>query len=697
MVEATHQKVKTGHLRRTAYLYIRQSTLKQVIENTESTKRQYALRRRAVALGWREEDIVVVDSDLGESADGVTVREGFQKLVSEVGMGRAGIVLGIEVSRLARNNADWHRLLEICALTDTLILDEDGLYDPGLFNDRLLLGLKGTMSEAELHVLKARLWGGKLSKAERGELRLALPIGFVYDAVGRVVLDPDTQVRESIRLFFETFRRTGAAMATVKYFREQSIEFPARARSGPNKGELIWKGLGQDRAIETLHNPRYAGAYVFGKTRSHKWADGGVYSEKLPQDQWHTLIRDAHPGYITWDEYEENLRRLRDNAKSYGLDHRRTPPREGPALLQGLAVCGICGYRMTVTYKYNREQVIPYYTCPNTGIERTISFCQIIQGTALDERISELLVEAFTPMALDVSLTVQKELQSRMDEADRLRRRQVERAQYEVDLARRRYMRVDPDNRLVADQLEADWNNKLRDLDQAKGEYERQRNADRMNIDKEQRKRILELTADFPRLWRDPKTPHRERKRMIRLLIEDVTIIKNSELTAHIRFKGGATKTITLPLPLNGWQLRKTTSEVVAEIDRLTDHHTDAQIVNILNGKGFRTGMGKNFTDQIVKNIRRSHGIKTRYNRLRETGLLTSGELAEKLGTTPETINAWRRNGMLKAHVCNDKNECLYEDPGDDYPVKCQGDRLSTRKHFAKFSSNHANEVQYGG
>lgn len=524
MIDEEHRKVKAAHLKRNAYLYIRQSTVQQVFGNAESTERQYALRKRAIALGWPEERVVVIDSDLGQSGASATDREGFQKLVTEAGMGRAGIVLGLEVSRLARNSSDWHRLLEICALTDTLILDEDGIYDPAHFNDRLLLGLKGTMSEAELHVLRARLHGGKLNKARRGELQMPLPVGLLYDGAGRVTLDPDKQIQETIRLFFGTFRRTGTASATEKYFRQQGLKFPTRLSWGPNKGDVVWNKLKIDRAIDALHNPRYAGAYVFGRRKSRKSALGSTIMENLPKDQWHTIILDAHPGYISWQEFEDNQRRIRENGQAYGIYDHKTPPREGPALLQGLAVCGICGYRMTVRYDHQSGHASPYYYCNNKGNERGTARCQYITGASVDNAIGQLLIESVTPMALEVSLTVQEKLQSRIDEADQLRRRHVERARYEVDIVRRRYMKVDPDNRLVADELEEDWNSKLRDLAEAEEEYERQRNADRMLIDEEQRTRILALATDFPRLWRDPRTSHRERKRMVRLMIEDVTL-----------------------------------------------------------------------------------------------------------------------------------------------------------------------------
>jgi DNA invertase Pin-like site-specific DNA recombinase len=346
-------KVQPHHLERNAYLYIRQSSMRQVLENVESTKRQYALRGRANALGWRDEQIVIIDNDQGESGASAAWREGFQRLVTEVGMGHAGIVMGLEVSRLARNNADWHRLLEICALADTLILDEDGVYDAGNFNDRLLLGLKGAMSEAELHVLKARLRGGILNKVRRGEFRCALPTGFVYDESGNVALDPDTQIRETITYFFDTFSRVGSASQTVKVFRNEGLCFPARLR---NRQITIFQPLTISTAQRTLNNPRYAGAYVYGRRRYRRSVDGTKILQKRECSDWLSCIPDAHPGYISWERFQQNLKTLETNGRGYEVA-RASPPREGAALLQGRAVCGRCGRHFRVRYAARRGKL----------------------------------------------------------------------------------------------------------------------------------------------------------------------------------------------------------------------------------------------------------------------------------------------------------------------------------------------------
>lgn len=660
----SHRKVTPEHLKRNAYLYVRQSSLRQVMENTESRRRQYELRQRAVALGWPDERIVVIDNDLGLSAASAVDREGFQRLVGEVGVGRAGMVMGLEVSRLARNSSDWHRLLEICAVTQTLILDEDGLYEPTEFNDRLLLGLKGTMSEAELYQLRARLVGGMMSKARRGELRIRLPVGFVYDRQDKVVLNPDRQVQESIRMLFETYRRVGSAHRVVRVFQEQGLKFPMRLHSGPSKGEVVWRELTVSRVNEVLHNPRYTGAYCYGRRKQRRLhLEGRVHVEYAPREQWHSLIPNAHEGYITWEEYEQNQESLAANSCG-GRDRRKYPAREGPSLLQGLALCGRCGRGMTVRYHHRRGRLGPDYICPGKEQRLAKPVCQSIPGESIDDAIGELLLEVVEPHALEVALLVQEQVQAKIEQADQLRYQHVERARYEAELARRRYMQVDPENRLVADSLEAEWNEKLRELERCREEYERRRQEDRQVVDEEMRSQILALARDFPRLWQDPRTPDRERKRMVRLMLEDVTLVKGDEITAQIRFKGGATKSLTLPRPLPSWEEWRTSAEVVEEIDRLLDEHTEGEIAEILNARGFVSGQGKPFHARRVRVIRRAYRLKSRYTRLREQGWLNLTELSKKLSTHPTTLKKRRAAGVLGLGTVrlNDMDQYLYED-----------------------------------
>src|SRR5215207_2404751 len=661
------------HLQRLACLYVRQSTLQQVVENTESTARQYALRERALALGWPDERIVVIDQDLGHSAASAADRAGFQRLVAEVGLGKVGLVLGLEVSRLARSSSDWHRLLEICALAGTLILDEDGLYDPATFNDRLLLGLKGTMSEAELYVLRARLQGGILNKARRAALRLHLPIGLCYADDGRVVLDPDQQVRETIDFLFRTFRRTGSACGTVRTFGQEQVAFPRRVRSGPHQGELLWGELRHDDVLRILHQPAYAGAFVFGRTRTVKTAAGKVQITALPRDQWQVVIRDAHAGYITWDQYEAHLAQLEANSRAYA-PARLSPPREGPALLQGLVVCGRCGERMTVRYhQRGGRRVVPDYLCQRDGIAQGTAPCQRLPGRDLDAAVGELLVEVVTPESVAMILAIQDELLARAADAERLRQRQVERAQYEADLAQRRYLRVDPENRLVADVLEAEWNAELRALAAAREAAEEQRQRDQDQLSAAERGAMLGLPCDFAAIWRDPRTADRERKRIVRLLIEDVTVQKDAQIVARLRFKCGATRTLAVALPPAFAQSRLTPAETLAEIDRLLDRHTDAEVAAKLNAQDRRTFAGLPFQASHVSALRRKHGLKDHATRLRQAGMLTAEELAVQLSVTPQTIWRWHRRHRIQGALCDDRGTRVFLPPAT--PLTRRGTR----------------------
>ena len=651
-------------------LYVRQSTLHQVFENTESTARQYALRERAIALGWPAEQIVVIDQDLGQSGASAADREGFQRLVAEVGLGRVGLVMGLEVSRLARSSLDWHHLLEMCAMTGSLILDEDGLYDPATFNDRLLLGLKGTMSEAELHVLRARLRGGILNKASRAALKLPLPMGLAYADDDTIILDPDAQIRASVGLLFATCKRTGSATATVKYFRTKGLLFPRRVRTGLHKGEVHWGPLLHSTTLKVLRNPRYAGAFCFGRTRTMKQPGGSHRTRIVPQDQWQFLLRDVHVGYITWEEYEANLHQLQQNRPAYGDDRRHGPAREGPALLQGLVICGRCGNRMTLRY-YQRKHGIrlyPEYLCQKEQIEQAGDrLCQQVLGAGLDAAITDLLLAQLTPLTIDTSLQVYEELHAQAEEARRLRAQQVERARYAAELAQRRFLRVDPANRLVADVLEADWNARLRELTQVQEEAERQNVAEQRRLTALEQQAITDLVNDFPRVWHDPRTSDRDRKRMVRLLLEDVTLLQQQEvITAHVRFKGGATETITVAVSRG----RRHPPQLLALIDQLLEDYTDAGVAEQLNQCGWRTFKGKPFDARRVLSLRRDHRLKDHGTRLRERGLLTADEAASAYGVCRETIMAWGRAGVLPTYRINDHGMAVFSPPDEHAPQK---------------------------
>jgi DNA invertase Pin-like site-specific DNA recombinase len=680
------RKVQSHHLERDAYLYVRQSSMKQVIENIESSKRQYALRARATTLGWPDDRIVVIDSDQGESGASATWREGFRRLVTDVGLGRAGIVMGLEVSRLARNNADWHRLLEICALANTLILDEDGVYDPTTFNDRLLLGLKGTMSEAELHVLKARLRGGILNKVRRGEYRCVLPTGFVYDDNGVVVVDPDAQVRETIAHFFETFSRVGSAHQTVKAFRDEGLRFPSRLRA-PASG-VTFHPLTASAAMRTLRNPRYAGAYAYGQRMYGRTIEGKKTFRKRPESDWLACIPNAHPGYITWERYQDNLRLLESNGHGYDAA-RASPPREGVALLQGRAICGRCGQHLRVRYRDARGRLESWYVCDRSTDSRAEPNCQSLAGAPIDEAVGLLVAEKMTPAAVDLALEIRKEIEARHDEADQLRSRATEKAQLDADLAQRRFMMVDPGNRLVADTLEADWNEKLRALAKARDERERARREDQIVIDDAIRERLVAMTTDFKKLWSDPSTANRERKRMLAYVVEDATLVKlpsDGVTRVHVRFRGGETATLATSNPRASWQKVKTPLEIVALVDKLLDDHLYDEIAEILNARGLRPGGsawpgrgGARFTALRVQYIVHTYGLRMRVERLRSRGLLTKTELAARLGVHAATLTSWVKHGIIKAHAYN-RHAWLYEEPTNP-PTKhsSRWDRLTDR------------------
>jgi DNA invertase Pin-like site-specific DNA recombinase len=668
-------KVTADHLKRDAYLYVRQSTLRQVAENGESTQRQYALRHRAIAAGWPAERVRVIDRDLGKSGSTAAARDGFQELVSEVALAKAGIVMGLEVSRLARNSADWHRLIELCALTATLILDEDGIYDPSNFNDRLLLGLKGTMSEAELHILKARMRGGQLNKAQRGELEMGPPVGLVYRPDGEIDLDPDAEVQGAIRLVFETFERTGSAVKTVRFFREQGILFPRRLRSGSNKGELLWALPQHARILQVLHNPRYAGAFVYGRTRTRHRPDGSTTVATMPRSEWQFVMPGIHRGYIDWDRFEANQQQLADNARAYGIQRRSGPVREGPALLQGRVLCGLCGERMGVHYSQEHGRTVPVYICQENTVRRGGRVCQTVPGKIVDPAISALLVELMTPLALGVTLAVQQELEARAAETDALRRQHVERMRYEAELARRRYMKVDPDNRLVADALEAEWNDKLRGYSEAFEDYERRSRDQTAALDTQARRRILDLAEQFPAVWQDPRVEPRERKRILRLLVEDVTLIKGESITAHVRLHGGATRTLVLDRPLPIAQIRKFKPELVAEVDRLLDQYCDREIAEILNQRASRTWEGKPFNLKKIAFIRQAYKLPSRYERLRLRGMLTTREVAARFEVSEAAVHDWGRQGLIKKCYSDTLSRGLWEIPAGQTILKGCGGR----------------------
>lgn len=523
----------------------------------------------------------------------------------------------------------------------------------------------GSMSEAELHLLKARLRGGALSKARRGELKQSLPVGFVHDGADKTVKDPDASVRGAVEQLFAAFEQTGSALGAVKAFRDRDLFFPRKILAGPNRGQVVWGPLEHSQVLRVLHNPCYAGAYFYGRRYNGRGPNGRPVVKALPREEWTVLITDAHQGYITWARFEANQARLAGNARARGADRSQSPPREGPALLQGLAVCGICGGRMTVRYHTRRGRTAPDYVCQMKGIRTGTPICQAIPGQSIDDAIGALLIEEVTPLALESALAVSDELAARAEQADRLRAQTVQGAQCRADAARRRYLAVDPANRLVADSLEADWNTALREVAESVDAYERATAADTL-LRQADRDRITALVTDFPALWNDPATPDRERKRMVRLLIEDVTLRKGTGIRADVRLRGGTARHLDLPLAQSAWQERQTDPAVITAIDELLNDYTDAQTAHLLNEQGLISGTGGPFHAGIVVHLRNKYHLPSRRQRLRQAGLLTPNELGEHLGIHFQTVKRWRKFGILDAVLATDKHEYLYPLPGPD-------------------------------
>ncbi len=647
-------KIRPDHLDRQILIYVRQSTLIQVRQNTGSTARQYDLVQRALDLGWSQEQIVVIDQDQGRSGASATGRDGFQFLVAEVGLGRAGAVFSLEASRLARSSSDWHRLIEICALTETLVIDEEGVYDPGDYNDRLLLGFKGTMSEAELHWLRQRLLGGKLEKARKGQLRFRPPTGLVYDTTGQLALDPDEQVQQAVRLVFDLFDELGSALAVVKHFANHQLLFPTRLWGGVRAGELVWNSLTHGRPLAILHNPAYAGAYVYGRTKTRTQTLPGEAprlkgrTRQIKRDDWLIVLHDAHPGYITWEQFLRNQQRLDDN-RTFRPEERRGAVREGAALLQGIVLCGRCGRRMTI--RYLDDGVTPCYSCNQVHKQLAGKTCQTLRGDGADAAVARIFLEAMQPAQLEVSMAALEQLEARARQIDRQWQLRLERAEYEADLARRRFVAVEPENRLVARTLERDWNNKLAEVQRLEREYTALPRPTARPASPEERQRILALAQDLPTIWHADTTTHAERKQLLRFLIKDVTLSRR-ETTIHIGIRW-QTEALT-ELEILG-PSQRTSPAVVKRIRELAPIHTDEQIADRLNQEGLTTGKKLPFTEKGVQWVRHKHGIPVGRskrpdaypNGQRADGRYSARAAAELLNVDVSTIAAWCKSGRL--------------------------------------------------
>jgi DNA invertase Pin-like site-specific DNA recombinase len=651
-------KIKEHHRSKPAYIYLRQSTPSQVRHHQESTERQYALREKALELGWSESLIRTLDRDLGKTGTEMTGREDFKTLVAEVSMGQVGAVFALEVSRLARSNLDWHRLLELCAFTETLVIDEDGCYDPADFNDGLLLGLKGAMAQAELHFLHARLQGGKLNKAKKGELRFPVPVGFCYDDQGRTILDSDEEVRGAVGLVFRLFRETGSAFGVMQRFAESALRFPKRSYGGAWDGKILWGHLTHSRVLSMLKNPCYAGMYVFGRYRYRREinAEGAIQKRihAVAMADWHVSLKEHHEGYITLEEFFENQERLEKNRTNGEQTLLAGPAREGLALLQGLLLCGTCGHALTVRYTGNGG-IYPCYLCNRLRRDGLASRdCMSFRCDLLDDAIAEEVLKALQPAEIELALAALQELESRDQTISRQWQMRLERAEYEAALAERRYQEVDPSQRLVAGTLERRWNDALLQLENLKKQaVEFQRRETRVATD-EQKAKVLALATDLPRLWHAPTTPAKDRKRMLRLLIKDITVEKllnPKRLLAHIRWQGGACSDICLQLPPTIADRVRYLATVVDRVRHLAQSWPDGEIADRLNQEGQVSALGKPFTGSMIQWIRYRYQIpKARLARPEE---LTVQQVAERFRVSPNVVYYWIDRGVIQARRLN--------------------------------------------
>ena len=645
-------KVTPSHLRRIAMVYVRQSSAAQVEQNRESTLRQYALAQRAGALGWPAAQVTVIDEDLGLSGASAHHRGGFARMTAEVALAHVGIILGLEVSRLARNNADWYRLLDLCSMTDTLIGDAEGVYHPSLFNDRLLLGLKGTMSEVELHVLRARLDGGIRNKAARGELRRGLPVGFVWgDADGEVLLHPDEAVTSAVRAVFERFQEFGSARRVWLWFRSEGLSFPMQAHA---KAPIRWIAPTYTAIHHVLSNPVYAGAYTYGKTRSERFFDASGNIQKrirhLPRGEWAVLIEQHHQGYVDWAAYEANQARL--GANTHPQPHRAGGAlREGAALLQGLATCGHCARKLHTHYR--GQQQAPGYHCSNKGIENGRGvYCLNVGGVQIDQAVANAFLAAVAPAGLAAAVLAAERLESDHDSALAQWRLAAERAQYDAQRAERHYRAVDPDNRLVARGLEARWEECLCALEQAQAELDRRQQQCPRALSPEERCHVLSLGRDLSRVWHAASTTLRDKKELLRTLLEEVSISVYREqyrAMLMLRWRGGLLTEFDVSLPRSRPATVRTDEDTIGLVRRLAQHHDDATIAGILNRQERTSARGLRFTQNLVGNLRRHWGIA----RHAATAQPLTGELmsvrqaARSLGLAASTIHRWVNDGFI--------------------------------------------------
>jgi DNA invertase Pin-like site-specific DNA recombinase len=597
-------KVQTTHCDRLAYVYVRQSTPIQVLENRESTERQYQLQTRAIALGWPPNRVEVIDEDQGRTGSTAAHRTGFQRLVSEVGLGRVGIVLMLEASRLARNNSDWYRLIEICGVSATLIADEGAVYNPRDPNDRLLLGVKGTISEAELFTLRTRLYEGRWNKARKGRLIFPLPTGYVRGPEGQWELDPDRQVRERLGYVFELFRREGVARRVVRDLKADALELPARVMAKEEYGTVMWKTPTLSTVIRILQNPAYAGIYVYGRwdySGDRRSVKTGKHLPHLrPVAQWPVHIDAHHPGYLSWEEFVSNQARLRQN---WNRDGSRGAAREGTALLQGLVVCGRCGHTMGVQHHSAHERRSSMYVCQQGYSNGDTHICQSMTSRAVDAGVVQAFLEAVSPESLPIAIRVLDQIEHDLAGQRRQRELQLEQARYDARLAQRQYERVDPDHRLVAGELERRWNEKLERVAQLEQAHAKAEAEAQWDLTSEERAAISTLSQDLPAIWAAPTTTNQDRKQLLRHAIECVQldgVSRAGQIDVQIRWRSGVITHFAVERYRRGTDSLKTPADAVDRIHELAGTSTYTEIAVQLNTEGWRTAFGRPFTSQHV-------------------------------------------------------------------------------------------------
>lgn len=657
---APMSKITADHLRRLAVVYVRQSSMLQVLNNTASTARQYQMAELARGCGWPADRVVVIDQDQGLSGASADDRAGFRRLLADTCLGNVGAIFCLEASRLARDSADWQQLVKVCVVTNTLIIDEHGVHDPNSFDDKVLLDVKGLFSEIERHLIRARLCGGQLERARQGKLRTSLPPGYVYTPSGEIILDPDGEVRGLVRLLFERFTALGTALAVARYFKQHKILFPTRYYDGAFHKEFRREPLYYGQVIKILHNPVYAGMYVYGRRTTRRGAvlDGDTVRVKarsvaVPREDWLVVIRGSHEQYITEEQYEENQRRLAENLCSKKPGSVGAA-RCGSALLQGIVRCGVCGAKMAVSYRGREGE--PQYKCLGEMKLGREEKCVYAPAARVDPAVSRCFLEAVAPAHAEVSLAALSQLESESRRDVELRKGRVRQAELQAERAERLYRQAAEENGRVRSELGRAWEAGLDEVEAARKELEALRSSPRQRFGPEEKEALLAQMRELPALWDDPATGNKERKELLRLLIKDVVLLRcRGCVKVTIRWLTGARHEVEAPWPSKP-ESHETDPEILDIIRRLAPTHTDEDIAEYLNQNGYRSLRGKRFYRALIVGLRWRRGIAKVYARRRPAGfsgrredeLYTLKAAAQVLGVAYSHVHSWCRRGKVE-------------------------------------------------